>query len=136
MKKILRINLNICQDQSTDSRQSYLNLGGRALTSRIISDETSPSTDPLNPENRLIFAPGILAGTKVPNSGRLSIGAKSPLTNTIKEANIGGSAAQKLARLGLQAVIIEGCADTLTLVRIDKDGVGYLPVPYLKGVGN
>jgi len=136
MKKILRINLNICQDQSTDSRQPYLNLGGRALTSRIVSDETSPATDPLSPENKLIFAPGILAGTKVPNSGRLSIGAKSPLTNTIKEANIGGSAAQKLARLGLQAVIIEGCAKALTLVRIDKDGVSFLPVPYLKGVGN
>ena len=115
---------------------SCLNLGGRAMTSRIISDETPPATSPLSPENKLILAPGILAGTKVPNSGRLSIGAKSPLTNTIKETNVGGSAAQRLARLGLQAVVIEGRAKDLTLVRIDKDGASFLPVQHLKGMGN
>jgi len=93
-----------------DIPSHYVNLGGRGLTSQIISREVPPKADPLGPENKLIFAAGIFAGTSVPCNGRLSVGAKSPLTNTIKEANSGGAAAQKLARLGIQAVIVEGCA--------------------------
>ncbi|MBN4068923.1 aldehyde ferredoxin oxidoreductase, partial [Desulfotalea psychrophila] len=54
------------------------------------------------------------------NSGRISAGAKSPLTGTIKESNSGGSSAQKLAKIGCKALIIEGqpqddCWYSLTL---------------------
>ena len=84
-----------------------------------------PKADPLGAENKLIFSAGILAGTTVPNTGRLSVGAKSPLTNGIKEANAGGSAAQKIARLGFQAVVIEGHAKELTLLKIDKNGATF-----------
>jgi aldehyde:ferredoxin oxidoreductase len=70
-EKILRINMSTGHYRLVDnSGYLYINLGGRALTSHIISEETPPATDPLDPENRLIFAPGILAGTRVPNSGR------------------------------------------------------------------
>jgi len=50
----------------------------------------------------------LLGGTGVPSSGRLSIGAKSPLTGGIKESNGGGTAAGKLARLGIKAIIVQG----------------------------
>jgi aldehyde:ferredoxin oxidoreductase len=136
MKKILHINMTTGQYAVADSSGPYLNLGGRALTSRIVSDEVSPKADPLGPDNRLVFAPGILAGTRVPNNGRLSVGAKSPLTNTIKEANAGGSAAQKLARLGIQAVVVEGCAQDLAMVKIDTQGVTFFSASSMKGWGN
>lgn len=99
MKKILRINLNSLQGTLEDILSTYFNLGGRGLSSKVVSMEVPPKLDPLGVKNKLIFSLGILAGTAVPNSGRLSVGAKSPLTNTIKEANSGGSAAQKLAKL-------------------------------------
>jgi aldehyde:ferredoxin oxidoreductase len=136
MKKILRINLDTCGYQLAESDQFHSNLGGRAFTSRIISEEVPPAADPLGPDNKLVFAPGLLAGTRAPNSGRLSMGAKSPLTNTIKEANVGGSAAQKLATLGLQALVLEGRAEELTLIKVDKEGVNFLPASHMKGVGN
>ena len=41
------------------------------------------------------------------NSSRISIGAKSPLTGTIKESNAGGTVAAALGHLGITAVIIE-----------------------------
>lgn len=91
-----------------DVPDKYKFLGGRALTSSIILDEVSPTCDPLSLDNKLIVAPGILAGTNAPSSGRLSVGGKSPLTNGIKEANAGGLSPQKLARLGIKALIIEG----------------------------
>ncbi|MGB5986338.1 MAG: aldehyde ferredoxin oxidoreductase N-terminal domain-containing protein, partial [Desulfobacterales bacterium] len=88
----------------------YAVLGGRGLTSSMIAKLVHPTCDPLGPENKLIFAPGYLSGTVLVNSSRLSIGAKSPLTGGIKESNVGGTLAADLARLGISAVVLEGCA--------------------------
>ena len=79
----------------------------------------------LGAENKLVIAPGILSGTIAAMSGRLSVGAKSPLTGGIKEANAGGQAAQVLARLGYAAIVLEGKPenDDLYKVYINKDGV-------------
>lgn len=136
MKKLLRINLDEMDYRLEEMPSGYANLGGRALSSQIISQEVDPRVDPLGPKNKLIFAAGILAGTAFPNSGRLSVGAKSPLTNGIKEANAGGTAAQKLARLGIQAVVVEGAAKDLTSLKIDNEGVSFITAARLKGLGN
>jgi aldehyde:ferredoxin oxidoreductase len=136
MKKLLRINLDTSKYSLEKMPSAYADLGGRALSSQIISKEVPPKTDPLGPKNKLIFSAGILAGTPFPNSERLSVGAKSPLTNGIKEANAGGNAARKLARLGIQAVVLEGSADALTSLKIDNKGVSFIPAEELKGVGN
>ena len=79
-------------------------LGGHALTSDIVAREVDPAADPLGPDNVLVFAAGLFAGTTVPNGGRLSVGGKSPLTGGIKEANSGGSAARSMAKLGLRGI--------------------------------
>jgi len=136
MGKIMRINLSESKVVVEDMPKEYRGLGGRGLSSHIVAREVPSKADPLGPGNKLIFSAGILAGTAVPNTGRLSVGAKSPLTNGIKEANTGGSAAQKIARLGFQAVVIEGSAKELTLLKIDKNGATFTPASSLKGVGN
>lgn len=136
MKKLLRIQLDKKSYQLTDMESQYQNLGGRGLTSTIIANEVPPTCDALGPENKLIFAAGILAGTSVPNSGRLSIGAKSPLTGTIKESNAGGTAAAKLARIGLQAIILEGNSDDLVALHITSDGVQFESAEQLDKMGN
>ncbi len=91
-----------------DVPSEWAGLGGRGLTSTVIAAEVEPTCHALGPRNKLVFAPGMLSGTSASNSGRLSCGAKSPLTGTIKESNAGGVAAQMLARLGCKALIIEG----------------------------
>jgi aldehyde:ferredoxin oxidoreductase len=136
MRKILRINLEKKRYEFKEIPDKYRNLGGRGLASRIIAQEVPPDCDPLGKENKLIIAPGILAGTTVPNSGRISIGAKSPLTQGIKEANAGGSAARKLARLGVQAIVLEGCATALTTVEIKNNQVAFIESDNLKMQGN
>ena len=65
-------------------------LGGRGLSAAILLRECDPTCDPLGPDNVLVIAPGVMAGTPAPTSGRISIGGKSPLTGGIKEANAGG----------------------------------------------
>ena len=83
-------------------------LGGRALSARILLQECDPQCDPLGPENLLIMAPGVMAGTAAPTSGRISIGGKSPLTGGIKEANAGGNPGQDLMKLGYRVVVVKG----------------------------
>lgn len=136
VKKLLRINLTNKQFKYEDMLAVYANLGGRGLTSKIVSEEVPATSDPLGPENKLVLAAGILAGTSAPNSGRLSIGAKSPLTNGIKESNAGGAAAQKLAKLGLQAIVVEGISEELCRLKIAKDKVTFVLNEDLNGMGN
>ncbi len=100
----------------------WKDLGGRALTSTIVSEEVPPTCHPLGPNNKLVFAPGIVTGTSAPTSGRISVGGKSPLTGGIKEANAGTSFAQKLAKAGIKAIIVEGQRkDKGYLLNIAKD---------------
>ncbi|BCL61996.1 aldehyde ferredoxin oxidoreductase [Desulfomarina profundi] len=136
MKKILRINLTDQTFQFEDIRNQYIHLGGRGLSSKIINDEVKPDCDPLGSDNKIVLAPGILSGTKVLCSGRLSVGTKSPLTNTIKEANAGGAVAAQLAGLGLHCVILEGCGKNHTLVKITPEGVIFVQADKLARKGN
>ncbi len=88
--------------------EEWKRLGGRALSARILLSECDPTCDPLGPDNVLVMAPGVLAGTAAPTSGRISFGGKSPLTGGIKEANSGGNPGQHLRKLGFRAVIVTG----------------------------
>jgi len=120
-----------------DVPQEYSGLGGRGLTSIMINAEVPPTCDPLGPENKLIFAPGLLSGTSLVNTSRLSVGAKSPLTGTIKESNAGGTVAAALGRLGITAIIIEGQSPggELSFLRIDEKGdASLLPAREYKGM--
>jgi aldehyde:ferredoxin oxidoreductase len=136
MKKLLRIDLEANRYRYEDVPPVYANLGGRGLTSKIVSEEIPAKTDALGKENKLVFAAGILAGTAAPNNGRLSVGAKSPLTNTIKEANAGGAAAQKMARLGVQGIVVEGVSKGMVAVKVTKDGVNFIEAGGFRGLGN
>lgn len=104
--KILRINTRT-KSYAYEDLGEYSGLGGRALTSRIVSREVLPDSHPLSAGNKLIIAAGVLASTNAANSGRVSVGAKSPLTGGIKESNSGGQFARTMPKLGLQAIILE-----------------------------
>ncbi len=136
MKKILRINLSTQAFNFEEVSPQYSQLGGRGLSSSIVSAEVPAKCDALGENNKIVLAPGILSGTNVICSGRLSIGTKSPLTDTIKESNAGGAVAAQLARLGFHAVIIEGCASESTLMAITKDGVTFNQAASLQTKGN
>ncbi|TXT67704.1 MAG: Aldehyde ferredoxin oxidoreductase [Promethearchaeota archaeon] len=113
-----------------DLPEEYQTLGGRGLTSTIISKEVPPTCNPLGPHNKLIFAPGIVTGTKAPSSGRISVGAKSPLTGGIKEANAGTKFAQMLGRMQIAAIIIEGKneGDDYYALNLSQDNAGLVNV--------
>src|SRR5450756_2576910 len=108
MRNLLRVNMTDLSVTAEPVPEAWAKYGGRALTDAIVYHEVPADTDPLGPGNKLVFAPGTLGGTTAPNGGRLSVGAKSPLTGGIKESNSGGQAAHALARVGFSAVVVEG----------------------------
>ncbi len=140
MDKILRIDMGAKggPKATVEPIGKYAGLGGRGMTSMIVSDEVDPLCHPLSAANKLVFAPGLLAGTSASTSGRLSVGCKSPLTGTIKEANAGGQAGMALGRLGYGAIVIEGqpAGSDLWKIVIDKDRVSFTVDNSCRMLGN
>jgi len=114
-------------------------LGGRALSARILITECDPACDPLGADNVLVMAPGLLGGSAAPTSGRISFGAKSPLTGGIKETNSGGNPGQQLMKLGIRAVVVTGQpADPTALWGLDlsTDDPKLVPADEFRGTWN
>jgi aldehyde:ferredoxin oxidoreductase len=135
--KFIKVNMSKKIIGVEDVPEKYRELGGRGLTSVMINTEVPPTCDPLGPDNKLIVAPGLLSGTSLVNTSRISIGAKSPLTGGIKESNAGGTVAAALGRLGITAVVIEGQAPEgeLSILRIDKEGkASLIPAKEYRGM--
>ncbi|RDE14821.1 MAG: aldehyde ferredoxin oxidoreductase [Candidatus Thorarchaeota archaeon] len=108
MSKILRINMSDLSHKWESVPKDYETLAGRAFTSAVVNREVDPTCHPLREYNKFVISPGLLAGTQAPSSGRMSVGGKSPLTGGIKEANAGGLTGERLARIGVRGIIIEG----------------------------
>ena len=123
MRKILRVDVGAGTAVFEDLPPDMATYGGRALTSTIVAREVDAAADALGTDNKIVFAPGLLSGTTSPNSSRLSVGCKSPLTGGIKEANSGGQAAQRLGRLGIAAIVVQGDpAGKKWVLHLSKDG--------------
>lgn len=138
MENIIRIDMDTLNVKVEKSPKEYRLLGGRGLSARILNTEVAGTIHPLSSNNKLVVAPGLLAGTMAPSFGRISMGAKSPLTGTIKESNAGGTVAQKLDLLNIKAIIIEGKPrEKKTYVLcIDPKGAKIIAAPELSGVMN
>jgi len=108
-------------------------IGGRGFGSKILYDEMNIKTDPLGPENVLIFSTGPLTGTIWPSSGRCTVTAKSPLTGFLGDANMGGSWGPELKYAGYDAVIIRGKSKNPVYLWIDDDQVEIRNASYLWG---
>jgi aldehyde:ferredoxin oxidoreductase len=135
--KITRVNVERLGVERQSVPAEYERLGGRALIGKILLTEVSPLCEPLGPNNKLIFAPGLLSGTSLSSSGRLSVGGKSPLTGGVKEANCGGNGGSDLARLGVKALVVEGqpADGTLHQLYISDTGAKLLPADDWRGLG-
>jgi aldehyde:ferredoxin oxidoreductase len=138
MNTILRINMSDGRTRYQETEEGHALFGGRGLIARVLTEEVPATCDPLGPENKLVFCPGLLGDTSAPCHGRLSIGGKSPLTGTIKEANAGGTFAKRMVSLGLKAVIVEGQppSDDWKIVVLGRETLEILPATKYLGMNN
>ncbi|WP_028535113.1 aldehyde ferredoxin oxidoreductase N-terminal domain-containing protein [Paludibacterium yongneupense] len=138
MDRIVRIDMAELSARIEPIPEAWHLLGGHTLTSSIVAAEVPPASHAFDASNRLVFAPGMLTGTAAAKVGRLSVGAKSPVSGGIEESNTGTAAARMLARLGVKALIIEGAPrhDRWYHIHITKDAIVIEEEDELVGKGN
>ncbi|MFB0546938.1 MAG: aldehyde ferredoxin oxidoreductase family protein [Anaerolineae bacterium] len=110
LDQILTIDLTQREIQISDFREELAKkyLGGRGLNSWQIFKHIAKGTEPLSPENHLVFSCGLLTGTGVPASSRLHVSARSPLTGLLGSSNVGGHFGAELRGAGFQGILIRG----------------------------
>lgn len=109
-------------------------LGGRGYAIKILWDHLPPNTDPLSPENLLIFAVGPLTGLSLPSSGKMVVASKSPLTGGYGDGNIGTKASVNMKLSGYDMFVIKGRFDKPHYLFIDKSGVKFIDAGDLWGL--
>ncbi|MFC2046687.1 aldehyde ferredoxin oxidoreductase family protein [Chloroflexota bacterium] len=133
--RILRVNLT--KKSSTVEPLNYEEarrfVGGRGLAAKILFDELLPGTDPLGPENKLIFATGPVTGTLAPGSSRYMIVTKSPETNLFLDTYAGGHFPAEIKYAGYDLIIIEGKAERPTYLWINDGNVELRDASHLWG---
>jgi aldehyde:ferredoxin oxidoreductase len=119
-------------DTPEDVISNYI--GGYGYGVPILWEELKPHTDPLGPDNILIFATGPLTGTLADTSGRAFLVFKSaltgtigpdgtPLSATIAASSAGGHFASELKYAGYDYLVIKGKAEKPVYLWIDDDTV-------------
>jgi len=133
--KILRVDLTKGTSEistySEDIAKRFI--GGRGLAVKLLWDELPRGVDPLGPENMLIFAAGPYTAHPVPNSGKMVVAAKSPLTGGYGDGNLGTRAAVNMRKCGLDAVVITGRAEKTVYLSVEDETVEILDADHLWG---
>ncbi|MGD8475425.1 MAG: aldehyde ferredoxin oxidoreductase N-terminal domain-containing protein, partial [Anaerolineae bacterium] len=110
MGKLLVVDLTKgeLQDEPLNPTMAHDFVGGSGYAARYLYDELGPDTDPLGPDNTLMFMTGPLVGTRAPSCGRHEICAISPLTGIWGESNSGGFWGAELRFAGYDGIVIRG----------------------------
>jgi len=124
-KKILKVPL------SPSFARDYI--GGTGFCAYILWNEVNQKTDPLSPDNRIIFAIGPLTGAFFHSSGRFMIATKSPLTGIWGESHAGGFFGPELKYAGYDMIVIQGASKKPVYLLVDDDRVELLDASYLWG---
>ena len=134
-KQILRVDLTKGTTETEPLNMEWANayLGERGLASKYLMENMDPKTDPMSPENVLIFATGPLTGTMASTSGRYAVVTKGALTNAIACSNSGGKFGAEFKFAGYDMIIIHGKAAEPCYLRIEDDDVEIVPAGDLWG---
>ncbi|MGB8648880.1 MAG: aldehyde ferredoxin oxidoreductase family protein [Anaerolineae bacterium] len=108
-------------------------LGGSGLAARYLYDWLDAATDPLGPDNPLVFLTGPLTGSGGPSAGRFVVCARSPLTGLWGEANAGNFFGPELKFAGYDGIVVRGRASAPVYLHITPDTVELRDATHLAG---
>jgi aldehyde:ferredoxin oxidoreductase len=98
-------------------------LGGAGMAVEIVSRKVNQYTNPLSPQNVLVFATGPFQASSQSGAGRASACAKSPLTGYWGESSGGGHIGPQLKRAGFDVVAITGRSSQPVYIHITDNSV-------------
>lgn len=108
--KILRVDLtngSISEEQPDEAIYRTYG-GGSALSLYYLLKELKPGTDPLGPDNKLLFMSSAMSGAPLVGLSRYTVAGRSPLTGGFGEAEAGGFWGPELKFAGFDGIILEG----------------------------
>jgi aldehyde:ferredoxin oxidoreductase len=108
-----------------DGRDAQDFVGGASLGAAYLARLVDAHTDPLGPDNPLIFLTGPFTASGIPASSRHDVISLSPLTGIFGESNCGGSFGWQLKRSGFDGLVITGKSEKPVVLVIDADQISF-----------
>lgn len=136
--KTLRVNLTTRTSTVENTLDKYGEFwGGAAMGYKVLWDETTAETKPLDEGNKIIFGWGPLTGTGAPCGGRTAITALSPQHpfGAVATGHMGGHFSAEAKYAGWDGIIIEGKASNPVYISIMDDKVEVVDADQLWGNG-
>ncbi len=127
MGKALRVDLTNERITSEELDQTTLKqfIGGSGLGTKIMYDEVPAGVEWDDPQNRMIWAAGVLNGTGSPGCGTYAVVTKGVLTRFLTATHANGFFGARLKFAGYDAIIVQGSAKKWVYLNIN-DGVAEL----------
>ncbi|MEW6333574.1 MAG: aldehyde ferredoxin oxidoreductase C-terminal domain-containing protein [Thermodesulfobacteriota bacterium] len=121
--KILRVDLTAGssspEDLTLDTVKKWV--GGVGLAAKVLYEEVPQGVEWDDPENRLIWTTGPLAGTDVPGAATINIAAKGPMTHLAGASQANGYFGAYLKFSGYDGIVFTGKSPALTYLVV-RDG--------------
>lgn len=135
MCKVLHIDLTHSKGRVEDLKEDWADqfIGGSGLGTKFLYEMTDERTNPLGPENPLIFMTGPFAGTPVPLSGRHAVVSRSPLTGIFGESDVGGTWGANLKKAGFDGILVTGKSEKPTYLWVHDGAWEIRDASYLWG---
>lgn len=108
-------------------------IGGRGFNVWYLYHHLAQGTDPLGPDNVLLFSCGLLTGSSAPGSARLHVNALSPLTGILGSSNVGGYAGRWLRSCDVGSIAVTGRSPQPVYLYIDATGARLEDAAHLWG---
>jgi aldehyde:ferredoxin oxidoreductase len=136
--KILRLDLSagsVAHVPTEDYSSRFV--GGRGIAAKIYWDEVSPDVGPFDPDNRLLFFIGPLAGFPALAGSRWTVCGKSPIAEPVgfSYCNLGGHWGARLKFAGYDGIVVQGRSEKPVYILIEDGAVQTRDAGFLWGKG-
>jgi len=123
--RILNIDLSSRKTEIIEiQKNAYVQfIGGKGLGGQFLKPHITKDWN--HEQMPLLFFAGPLVGTPSPTSGRMTVMSRSPLTGTVGDTSVGGSAGTMLKRAGYDGIIITGKSDDICGISIENDSITF-----------
>jgi len=133
--KILRVNLSDEKiwTENLDEATVLKWVGGVGLGAKYLYDEVPPEVKWSDPQNRLIWTTGPLAGTGVAGAATINIMAKGPMTHLAGSSQANGFFGAYLKFCGYDGIIFQGKASHLVYLLLQPGTAEIRDARHIKG---
>ncbi len=133
--KILMVDLSNHSFKVDSPEESFYRkyMGGSAMGVYYLIKNTPQKIHPLDPSNTLCFFTSVLTGAPISGLSRLTVTAKSPLSNLVGDSQSGGTFPVELKFTGYDGIVINGKSKTPVYLWITPEKIEFRNASHLMG---